>query len=105
MPQVAAGSYLVSAKTVIVQTENGGGDAVVRCTLAGGGSVDYAESEMGNSAGKRSTVFTQMVATLADSGTITLRCVRTGAQRATVARQTTIVAVSVGDVTRTAVSG
>jgi Collagen triple helix repeat (20 copies) len=105
MTPVAAGSYLVSAKTVIVQTENGGGDAEIRCTLAGGASVDYAESEMSNSSGKRTTLFTQMLATLAAPGKITLSCVRTGSQRTTVARQTKIIAVSVGDITRTAVSG
>jgi hypothetical protein len=105
MANVPAGAYVVYAKTYVVRTGAWDWldwDAYVRCTLdAGGGNTDVAEAILW-----RATLHLQVVTTLASSGSIGLRCrrVSSGAPSA-VARQTTIMAVSVGSVTRTAVSG
>jgi hypothetical protein len=115
MANVPAGSYVVSAKTTVVQTQVSGGAAVnayTRCTLdAGGASTDYAETELGRGDAwevGRATLHTQVLTTLAGTGTIVLRCRRlnnSGSPKTAVARQTKIIAVSVGEITRTAVTG
>ena len=115
MSSVPAGSYVVYAKTTVVQTAVSGGAAVnayTRCTVdAGGSSTDYAETELGRGDAwevGRATLQAQVLATFAGTGTIVLRCRRvnnSGSAKAAVARQTKIIAVSVGSITRTAVSG
>ena len=112
MTSVPAGSYAVSAKTVIVQSGGSGGDddddddggsanAEVRCTLdAGGANADYAETDS-----PRAAVSTQVLTSFASSGTVVLRCRRLTSGTTAVARQTKIVVFAVGTVTRTAVGG
>jgi hypothetical protein len=115
MSNVAAGSYAVFAKTTVVQTAVSGGAAVnafTRCTLdAGGTSTDYAETELGRGdaweAG-RATLQAHVLTTFGSTGTIVLRCRRinnSGSPRAAVARQTKIIALALGSITRTAVTG
>jgi hypothetical protein len=115
MANVAAGSYVVSAKTTVVQVHGSGGAAAngdTRCTLdAGGASTDYAETELGRGDAwevGRATLHTQVLTTFAGTGAIVLRCRRinnSGSPKTAVARQTKIIAVSVGEITRTAVTG
>jgi hypothetical protein len=115
MSNVAPGAYLVSAKTTVVQTAVAGGaaaNAYTRCTLdAGGSNTDYSETELGRGDAwevGRATMQAQVLTSFAGTGSIVLRCRRinnSGSDRAAVARQTKIIAVSVGSVTRTAVTG
>jgi hypothetical protein len=115
MANVPAGSYVVSAKTTVVQTQISGGaaaNAYTRCTLdAGGASTDYAETELGRGDAwevGRATLQANVLTTFASTGTIVLRCRRinnSGSPKTAVARQTKIIAASVGNVTRTAVTG
>jgi hypothetical protein len=108
MTSVDPGSWVVFAKTTVVQTETGASNGYTRCTLdAGGASTDYAESEVGGGGGeaRRATLQTNVLAMFASPGTIVLRCRTNGSSRTTVARQTKIIAVQVDGVTRTAVTG
>jgi hypothetical protein len=115
MSNVPAGSYAVFAKTTVVQTAVSGGAAVnafTRCTLdAGGPSTDYAETELGRGdawESGRATLQAHVLTTLSSTGTIVLRCRRinnSGSPRPAVARQTKIIALSLGSATRTAVTG
>jgi hypothetical protein len=110
MTNVAPGSYAVTAKTVIVRSgsfddddddddDGGSSSSEVRCTLDAGSNDDYGEARA-----RRATISTQVLTTFSSTGTIALRCRRlSGAS--VVARQTSIVAVSIGNVSRTAVSG
>jgi len=108
MASVAAGSYVVYAKTTVVQTgTGGGGSSATRCTLdAGGGSTDYGETDLGKSAGEsgRATLSMNVTAVFTATGTIVVRC-RLGSPQASVARQTKIIIVKVDTATRAAVTG
>jgi hypothetical protein len=115
MSNVPAGAYVVYAKTTVVQTAVSGGAAVnayTRCTLnAGGPSTDYAETELGRGDAwevGRATLQAHVLTTFSSTGTIVLRCRRlnnSGTPRTAVARQTKIIAVEVGGIARTAVTG
>jgi len=123
MANVAPGSYLVSAKTTMVQTTpngEGGNGAFARCTLNGDSTTntandDYAETEIGrdqtdvkdNEVG-RATLATQVTTTLTATGSFTFNCRRTdnsGAKETVVVRETKIIAIKVGTTTRTPVGG
>jgi hypothetical protein len=104
MSNVAAGSYVVTAKTTLVQVAGGDGrDPNVTCTLdAGGGRTDTAETDPHIS---RVTLNMQLVVTLAMPGPIVLRCARDTNKGAYVAHATKIIAVQVAHATTEDVSG
>jgi hypothetical protein len=107
MANVAAGSYLVSAKTTLVQTDNAQSAGTIVCTLdAGGGVTDTSEAEIGrhNEGAVRATVSFQLTKTLASTGSIVLSC-NNSTTFQVAARHTTIATLSVGAATRTAVNG
>ena len=113
MASVAAGSYVVFAKTTIAQTSPGGGvEAPTRCTLdAGGTSTDYAEAELGPGdagEGGRATLSMNVTAVFPSAGNIVVRCRRganSGRASTSVARGTKIITIKLDNVSRTAVSG
>jgi hypothetical protein len=97
MADVQPGSYVVFAKTTVVQVTGGdGGSAWTRCTLDTGVDTDYAETEPKVD---RATLQTHLVTTLVSPGTITLRCQRVGDQGTHVARETKIIAIQVDTAT------
>ena len=104
MSNVAAGSYVVTAKTTLVQVSGGDGhDPNVICTLdAGGGSTDTAENDPRIN---RATLTMQLVVTLAAPGPIVLRCARDTDKGVYVAHATKIIAVQVASATTEDVSG
>jgi hypothetical protein len=106
MANVAAGAYLVTAKTTLVQTDNDVSSGTVVCTLDAGGVTDTAEAEIGHASGSaiRATVHMQLTRTFASTGSIVVRCNST-ANFQVVARHTTIAVIKVGAATRTAVTG
>ena len=107
MANVAAGSYLVSAKTTLVQTDNDQNAGTIVCTLdAGGGVTDTSEAEIGRQkeGAIRATVSFQLTKTFASTGSIVLRC-NNSATFQVAARHSTIATLSVGAATRTAVNG
>lgn len=101
MTNVAAGSYAISAKTIVQPTGDPSGWTAT-CTLdAGGGSIDTAEFiETRHNYG--TTLHMQVTHTLAATGSIVLRC---RATQAATARISKIVAIKVDTVTREAVTG
>jgi len=107
MANVAAGDYVLIAKTTIVQTQNkdeSGADIV--CTLDAGATSDAAELEVGQKKGgtERGTLEMQLTKSFSSTGTVLVRC-NSAADFDVVARGTTIIALNVGAVTRTAVTG
>jgi hypothetical protein len=104
MASVPAGSYVFVAKTTLV-SDTGSDSANVVCTLDAGGTVDTSELRMVQlSVAARGTVEMQLVKTFASTGNAVVRC-QSDASFTIVARHTTIVAMKVDTVTRTAVSG
>jgi hypothetical protein len=105
MTNVAAGSYAISAKTIVDMFDPAANWTPV-CTLdAGGGSVDTAEFGFENAAGGVETLATLSLAvtrTFASTGSIVLRC---RSDVPAVARNTKLVAIRVDTVTREAVTG
>jgi hypothetical protein len=107
MANVAAGSYFVSAKTTLVQTDNATQSDTIVCTLdAGGGVTDTSEAEIGrqDAGAKSATISFQLTKTFASTGTIVLRC-NSSANFQVSARHSTIARIAVTAATRTAVSG
>jgi hypothetical protein len=106
MANVAAGAYLVTAKTTLVQTDNADNSGTIVCTLDAGGVTDTAEAEIGQGDGsaKRATVHMQLTHSFASTGSIVVRC-NSAVNIQVVARHTTIAVIKVGAVTRTAVTG
>ena len=107
MANVAAGSYLVSAKTTLVQTDNAQNSGTVICMLdAGGGVTDTSEAEIGSQkdGAIRATVSFQLTKTFASTGSIIVSC-NNSANFQVAARHTTIATLSVGAASRTAVNG
>jgi hypothetical protein len=107
MAGVAAGSYFVSAKTTLVQTDSDQTAASVVCTLdAGGGVTDTSEAEIGhhNEGAVRATLSFQLAKTFASTGTIVLRC-NSAASFQIAARHSSVAAMSMTAITRTAVNG
>jgi hypothetical protein len=109
---------VIFAKTTVVQTDSGGAgpNAFTRCTLNGDPSTktptdDYAETELGRgdaAASGRATLATHVTISLGAPTSIALRCRRTnssGSPKTAVARETKLIAINVGSITRTAVSG
>jgi hypothetical protein len=97
MSSLEPGSYVVFAKTTVVQLSGGdGGHPWTRCTLDTGADTDYAETE---ARVDRATLQTHLVTTLASPGTITLRCQRAGEDGTYVARETKIIAIRVDTAT------
>ena len=119
LSNLAAGSYVIFAKTTIVQTTSSGGagpNAFTRCTLNGEPSTntptdDFAETELGRgdaAESGRATLATHVTISLSTPTSIALRCRRvnnSGSARTAVARETKLIAIKVGSITRTAVSG
>ena len=104
MTNVAAGSYVVTAKSTLVQLSGGNGhDPNVSCTLdAGGASTDTAEADQHIN---RVTLNMQLVVTLAAPGSIVLQCTRDTDKGVYVVRGTKIIAVQVGSATIEDVTG
>jgi hypothetical protein len=97
MADVQPGSYVVFAKTTVVQLSGAdGGSAWTRCTLDTGVDTDYAETEPKVD---RATLQTHLVTTLVSPGTITLRCQHVGDHGTHVARETKIIAIQVDTAT------
>lgn len=126
MANVSPGTYLVMAKTTLVQTfitGVGGPNASARCTVNGDPATntttdDYGETELGrgreaelgSSEVGRATVHTQVTTNLAATGSFTLRCrnveITSGDPNdPVVARETKIIAIKLGSATRTPVVG
>ena len=104
MSNVPAGSYVVIAKTVIVQLSGGAGGAPpMTCTLdAGNGNTDTAETHLKASL---ATLHLELVASLPAPGPIVLRCTRDTDPGTYVARETKIIALQVTSATSAAVTG
>ena len=118
LSNLAAGSYIILAKTTVVQTGSGsaGPNAFTRCTLNGDPSTntatdDFAETELGRgdaAESGRATLATHVTISLSTPTSVALRCRRvnnSGSTRTAVARETKLIAIKVGSITRTAVSG
>jgi hypothetical protein len=118
LSNLAPGSYLLIAKTTVVLTGTSGNkDTGTRCTVNGDPdtttiSDDYAETELGRQGGNgdneivgRATLQTQVTIDLASTTSITLKCRRNGGTGTAVARESKVIAIGLGSVTRTAVSG
>ena len=57
MANVAAGAYMVTAKTTLVQTDNDNGIDAIICTLdAGGGVNKYPQTRIGSGGTARATL-------------------------------------------------
>jgi len=105
MAAIPAGSYVFTAKTTIFSPDTGGGEAAVTCTLDAGGTTDVSEYRVVQvSTPARGVVQMQLVKTFAAPGTAVVRCQSDGSFTVS-ARHTTIIAIKVDAVTRTAVSG
>ena len=104
MTNVAAGAYVVTAKTTLVRLNGGdGANPTMSCTLdAGGGSTDTAETDPH---ANRATLNMQLVVTLAAPGSIVLRCTRDTGKGNYLAHGTKIIAVQVDNATTEAVTG
>lgn len=104
MTNVAAGSYVVTAKTTLLQLSGGDGAMqAMSCTLdAGGGSTDTAETDPH---ANRATLNMQLVVTFAAPGPIVLRCMRDTGKGNYVAHGTKIIVVQVENATSEAVTG
>jgi len=120
MAGLPAGDYVLTAKTTVAQNEPRGGSEGVaeftRCTLNGSPTVntatdDYAETEIGQGAPQEvgtATLQASVTLTLPATTSVTFQCRynnNTSSARGVVAQETKIVAIQVGTVTRTAVSG
>lgn len=119
MTNVDPGSYLIFAKTSIVQTSvsgGGGASAYTRCTVEGDPTApsstdDSGETEIGRGDAwevGRATLQANVTKALASTGSITLRCRygnNSGSSRTVVARKTKIIALKVDTTSRTAVTG
>ncbi len=104
MAAIPAGSYTLTAKTTLV-SNTGSDEGTVICTLDAGGTIDTSEFRMVQlSTAARGTVQMQLVRTFAAPGTAIVRC-NSDASFIVTARHTTIIAVKVDTVTRTAVTG
>jgi hypothetical protein len=106
MASVPAGAYMVTAKTTLAQTDNANAAYQVTCTLVAGGATDTAEAEVGRQkeGAAIATIHLQLVHSFAVAGSVVLSCNSPGSFQVA-ARHTTIVAVKVDTVTRTAVTG
>jgi hypothetical protein len=114
LASLPAGSYVIFAKTTVVQTAPSGGggtNAFTRCTVNGDPSTnvttdDYAEAELGRGAASevgRATLATHVTLSLSSTGSVTLRCRvgdNSGASLAAVARESKLIAIKVDAVTR-----
>ena len=110
---------MIFAKTTVVQTTSSGGagpNAFTRCTVNGDPSTntatdDFAETELGRgdaAESGRATLATHVTISLSTPTSIALRCRRvnnSGSARTAVARETKLIAIEVGSITRPAVSG
>jgi hypothetical protein len=104
MAAIPAGAYMFTAKTTLV-SDTGYAEAAVTCTLDAGGTVDTSEYRVVQlTTPARGTVQMQLVKTFAAPGTAIVRC-QSDASFSVVARHTSIVAIKVDTVTRTAVAG
>ena len=106
MASIPAGAYLFVAKTTIVASGvTGFNTGTVTCTLDAGGTTDTSEHQVGEKDGaSRGTLHLQLVKSFASTGTAVIRCL-SDAGFNVLARHTTIVAVKVDTVSRTAVTG
>jgi hypothetical protein len=105
LSNISAGSYLVIAKTTLADT--GAQADTVTCTLdAGGGVTDSSQSEIGRQkdGAQHATVSMQLVRTFSSPGSAVLRCNNAGNSTVN-ARYSSIIAIAVSAVSRTAVSG
>jgi Collagen triple helix repeat (20 copies) len=104
MAAIPAGAYMLTAKTTLV-SDTGFAEATVICTLDAGGTIDTSEFRLVQlSTAARGIVQMQLVKTFAAPGTAIVRC-NSDASFSVTARHTTIIAVQVDTVTRTAVTG
>jgi hypothetical protein len=90
-----AGKYLVFAKTGVASTTPTG--VVVQCTLTAANAYDYSELELFHGSVETSTMSLNIGATLASAGQANLWC--RGLAQTTWAKNYTISAVKVGDLT------
>jgi hypothetical protein len=104
MSSIPAGAYMFVAKTTLVAA-TGFDMGTVVCTLDAGGTTDTSEFRMVQlDTAARATVEMQLVKAFASTGTAVVRC-QSDASFSITARHTSIIAVKVDAVTRTAVSG
>ena len=99
MTNVAAGAYVVSAKTIVEPT--GGGGTTVTCTLDAGGNTDSGEASFGSTV-DQITLAMLTTQVFPATGSIVVRCRSSAAADA---RATKITAIKVDALTREAVSG
>jgi hypothetical protein len=104
MASIPAGSYVFTAKTTLV-SDTGSAEAAITCTLDAGGTTDKSEVRLVQlTTPARGVAQMQLAKTFAGTGTALIRC-DSDASFAVSARHTTIIAVKVDSVSRTAVSG
>jgi hypothetical protein len=104
MSNIPAGSYAFTAKTTLV-SNTGSAEAAITCTLDAGGTTDKSEFRLVQlSTPARGVVQMQLTKTFAGTGTAVIRC-QSDASFTVTARHTTIVAIKVDTISRTAVSG
>ena len=121
MTAVSPGSYLVFAKTTLVQTNSGNGTTsgltdIARCTLNGDRPPTSRQTTTPNRVGSanhedqgarvgRATLQTEVTLNLAAPGSFTLICRKANTTDVHVARETKIIAVPIDSTTREAVTG
>ena len=119
MSNVAAGTYVVSAKTTLAQTTttgSAGTGSLVRCAVNGDPAPgansptdDYSETHVWRGVNQEvgtQTLNTQVTVTLAGTGSFALRCWRSdSANQDLIARESKITAIKVDSAVRQAVGG
>jgi hypothetical protein len=105
MSSIPAGSYVFTAKTTIISDTGASDEAAITCTLDAGGTTDTSEYRVVRlTTPARAALHLQLVKTFAGTGSAVIRC-NSDAPFAVSARHTTIIAIKVDAVTRTAVNG
>ena len=116
LASLPAGSYVIFAKTTVMQTATSGGrgaDQYTRCTLNGLPSAntitdDFAETELGRGNAYevgRATLSTHVTLTLSTPTSVFLRCRRNapaGSAYTSVARETKMIAIQLDSTSRAA---
>jgi hypothetical protein len=104
MASIPAGAYMITAKTTVV-SDTGYDEGAVTCVLDAGGTTDTSEFRLVQlTTSARGVLVMQLVKSFGSTGSAVVRC-QSNASFSVVARHTTIIAVKVDTVSRTAVSG
>jgi hypothetical protein len=106
MTNVAAGSYVIFAKTYIDTSPIGDPVGYTTCTLAAEGDSDRSSANMGGQSQQvsRAALAMQVSHVFAATGSITVSCITNPVTTNVTANWTKITAIKVGSVTNTAVT-